>query len=168
MEHYAAFSKLPAVYENDVNAAVRGYCAQHGQKDTAYIYFPQKYEPGAGFFINGAVYKGARGFAGEIGSLPIGVNWRKLNYAAFAPVCEAVAKVAGTLAAVLDVETVVLSGEFLTPRHLEHIAARCAALVAGPPPRLTLSADFSGDYAAGMIQTALELLRAHCAAQTNF
>jgi len=44
------------IFENDVNAASVGYCKRNqNESDTAliYLYFPQKYPPGGGIYING-------------------------------------------------------------------------------------------------------------------
>ena len=61
----------PVILENDINAAVAGYAAsllEKGKKETIVgIYFPWQYPPGAGIFLQGQLYKGRDGMAGEIG-----------------------------------------------------------------------------------------------------
>ena len=62
--------KCPVFLENDINAAVAGYAHSLEaceQETIVGIYFPQNYPPGAGIFLNGELYKGRDGIAGEIG-----------------------------------------------------------------------------------------------------
>ncbi|WP_410768896.1 ROK family protein [Fontibacillus sp. BL9] len=70
---------LPVVLENDVNAALTGYCAQNETKENQCIlgvYFPKSYPPGMGIYADGKVVRGKDGLAGEIKYLPIDVDWK--------------------------------------------------------------------------------------------
>lgn len=165
--HYAARFSMPVVLENDVNAAALGYCALRGKTDATlcYLYFPRRYGPGAGFVLEGRPFCGAGGFAGEIGRLPLGTDWGALSWGAFSPVCRAVAACAGAAAAFLDPEEIVLCGEALNGTHLAQVRRRCAAMLAGPPPRFTLAKDFLEDYTAGVAGRALEALELALEAQ---
>lgn len=69
---------LPVMVENDVNAAISGYCAKLDLDDTQCvlgIYFPMRYPPGMGIYLDGKVFKGKNGMAGEIKFLPMGLDW---------------------------------------------------------------------------------------------
>lgn len=69
---------LPVMVENDVNAAISGYCANRDPDDEQCvlgIYFPAKYPPGMGIYLDGKVFKGKNGMAGEIKFLPMDVDW---------------------------------------------------------------------------------------------
>ena len=86
-EYFTAYIKekfnLPVIFENDINAAIEGYCYSHSVTKSQCvigIYFPSKYPPGAGIHINGGIYKGRNGLAGEIKYLPLGVDWEKFNF----------------------------------------------------------------------------------------
>jgi predicted NBD/HSP70 family sugar kinase len=73
--------QLPVIFENDINSAVEGYCYSHGVTEKQCvigIYFPSKYPPGAGIYINGGIYKGCNGLAGEIKYRPFEIDWE--NY----------------------------------------------------------------------------------------
>lgn len=165
--YYAARFSMPVVLENDVNAAALGYCTLRGKTDATlcYLYFPRRYGPGAGFVLQGRPFCGAGGFAGEIGRLPLGADWKKLSWGAFSPVCHAVAMCAGAAAAFLDPEEIVLCGEMLNGTHLAQVRRQCAAMLAGPLPQFTLAKDFLEDYTAGVAGRALEALELALEAQ---
>lgn len=58
---------------NDINAAISGYGMTLGesarQETVIGIYWPRNYPPGAGILLNGKLYKGRDGLAGEISCL---------------------------------------------------------------------------------------------------
>lgn len=71
---------LPVLIENDINAAISGYCARLERDDeqsVVGIYFPAKLPPGLGIFLNGSVIKGNNGMAGEVKFLPGSPDWHK-------------------------------------------------------------------------------------------
>ncbi|ASA20787.1 ROK family protein [Paenibacillus donghaensis] len=103
---------LPVVLENDVNAAVSGYCHH---KQTAEeqcilgIYFPEKYPPGVGIYLNEGIVKGKNGMAGEIKFLPLNVDWyRAMTAEVF---IETVCTIVQTLSAVLAPDQIVIYRE---------------------------------------------------------
>lgn len=66
------------VIENDVNSAALGYydLSKHlSAESIVYLYFPDKGSPGAGIVVNGKVLRGETNFAGEVGFLPLGINY---------------------------------------------------------------------------------------------
>lgn len=161
--HYSGRYNLPVLFENDVNAAVVGYCARRrmqSQEATVYLYFPKKYPPGAGIAIGGRLYKGSNHFAGEIAAFPAGTDWADpALYAAPPRFREAAAGLITAICRMIDPATVVLQGDFLSPCDLEPIRRRCEALLPQcPAPELLLSENFSQDYQFGVIEAALTLL----------
>ncbi|OCT13568.1 transcriptional regulator [Paenibacillus pectinilyticus] len=77
---------LPAMVENDVNAAVSGFYASHEfseDRSLVGIYFPTKYPPGMGIYLNGRLVKGKNGMAGEIKFLPHDQQWSQMNSTLF-------------------------------------------------------------------------------------
>ena len=69
---------LPVVLENDVNAAISGYCSREPSSEDLCVlgvYFPDKYPPGMGIHIEGNIVRGKYGLAGEIKFLPMDVDW---------------------------------------------------------------------------------------------
>ncbi len=66
---------LPAKLENDVNLAVLGeHWAGAGQGIDNLAYVSLGTGIGAGLIVNGALLRGSRGFAGELGYLPFGAD----------------------------------------------------------------------------------------------
>ncbi|WP_334076739.1 ROK family protein [Paenibacillus sanfengchensis] len=71
---------LPIMVENDINAALSGYCAKQELEDEQCIlgmYFPVGYPPGMGIYLDGKIVKGKNGMAGEIKFLPFDLDWRR-------------------------------------------------------------------------------------------
>ncbi|SHK80088.1 ROK family protein [Selenomonas ruminantium] len=72
-EQLEASTGLPIRLVNDINAAVSGYGMTLGetsrQETVVGIYWPRNYPPGAGILLNGKLYKGRDGLAGEISCL---------------------------------------------------------------------------------------------------
>lgn len=149
---------IPVVVENDVNAAVLGRAFdQDAPENEVYMYFPRKYPPGAGIRANGQLIKGRHHFAGEIGWLPLGIKWGPTLVDSFEDFCRAVAQVALSSISMLDPDSVVLFGEFLTNKHLERIKEHCRSqLPEGIALSICLADDFSGDFQKGLIGLTLQ------------
>ncbi|ETT41997.1 ROK family protein [Paenibacillus sp. FSL H7-0942] len=72
--------QLNVLVENDVNAAISGYCTQHAdmkERSVAGIYFPNRYPPGMGMMLNGQMIRGKNGMFGEIKYLPYSPDWKR-------------------------------------------------------------------------------------------
>jgi predicted NBD/HSP70 family sugar kinase len=163
LAHYKRRYQLPLLFENDVNAAVVGYCKRNqidAEAATLYLYFPQKYPPGGGIYIKGGLYKGYSNFAGEIAGMPLGIDWRDQTlYTSPDRICEAIATLVTSISMLLNPELIVLCGAFLTDAHLDDIQQRCATRQPiNSIPRLSLTSDFTLDYQNGVIEEALALL----------
>lgn len=157
-EFYRSWFHLPVSFENDANAAALGWVARHPQVNSlVYLYFPDAFPPGLGFYLNGALWRGRQSAAGEVGRLPLGVDWPSLPAASPEAQCEALARMAAVACAAVDPEVAVLSADFLAPEHLELVARRCADYLI-LPPRLELSRHFPQDFSSGVIRSALALL----------
>lgn len=161
--HYQERCHLPVMVENDVNAACVGHCKHNHIESgaaTIYLYFPQKYPPGGGIYLNGHVYKGVSGYAGEVAMLPYHIDWRDpALYADAERISDAIASVMIATVSLLNPHSIILFGGFLTPDLLAQIQQRCAHQL--PPqalPAVRLAADFTLDYQTGMIEQTLALL----------
>lgn len=152
----------PVVIENDVNAAVIGYCRRMQEEAAAvvYLYFPDRFPPGAGIFIDGKLFKGSRGFAGEVSGIPLGIPWGDSGLtASFGALSDALARITAAVSSVLNPDIVVLYGSFIGEAHLEAVREQCLTLLPEPAvPRVSLSGDFSADYIRGMIVQTLGTL----------
>lgn len=154
VEHFRNRYRVPVCLENDVNAAAMGFARRHGTKGTlVYLYFPEKYPPGAGMVIDGRLHRGRSGWAGEVAHLPLDIGWTDPEPRSR----EAAIRVLASVAAVLNPHTVVLQGgpkPALTDRDLAPWL---------PPdlvPDLVLSSDFDTDFQDGLAALTLDLLAA--------
>lgn len=162
-QYYSSRYQLPVIFENDVNAAVVGYCTKNeseSESTVIYTYFPKKYPPGAGIFINGKVYKGMSNYAGEFSSIPFGIDWCDPSlYRSQDQFCSAISKVIIAMSSLLNPGKIVLFGDFLTSEGLEKIKQICALILPSTSvPDLYLSDNFTGDYQNGMITETLATL----------
>lgn len=163
-EHYTNLYNLPVKFENDVNAAVIGYCNMHEEEiksDAAvvYIYFPEKYSPGVGIYINGKVYTGFKHFAGEVKNMPIGIDWENLDYSSFEDVCTAISKLIISILYLLDPERIILYGSFLNKDYLKNIKKICEEILIDTVlPEIYSSEDFNSNFENGVIKNTLDLL----------
>jgi predicted NBD/HSP70 family sugar kinase len=119
----------PVTAENDVNLAALGEGfagASRGLSDFAFVSVGASI--GAGLVLRGELHRGRRGAAGALGSLPLA--------AGLAPDAERVALCIASIAAVTDVEQVVLGGDTVAATGDELLGAvrrRVAGLVPHPP-----------------------------------
>lgn len=153
--------KKPVFVENDVNAAVVGYCYNHlEQKDKCVIglYFPSKYAPGAGIYINGRLVKGCKGLAGEIKFLPLGINWDTFDHE-IEKVNDVIVKVMKTFMCLYNPDTIVLYQEKSECDYLSKLHDICATSMEKMMiPEIIVSDKLNNDFENGMICLALERL----------
>ncbi|MFC5701636.1 ROK family protein [Cohnella faecalis] len=162
-EHLRTRYGKPVIMENDVNAAVIGYGERTGageQSTIVYLFFPERYPPGAGILIQGKLYKGRGHYAGEVANIPLGVSWGDASLMnSFDELCEAIAKLTVAVSSVLDPNVVVLHGRLISQEHLCSIADKCGArLPKTAVPAIMLSNDFEADYLNGLIALTLATL----------
>ncbi|MEC0124958.1 ROK family protein [Paenibacillus pabuli] len=151
---------LPVIVENDVNAAISGYCARQDlDKDQCVIgiYFPTKYPPGMGIYLGDRVIKGKLGMAGEVKYLPMGLDWyNSLEKETF---IEAVCKMIQTVNAILAPDQVVIyqrmveEDEVVRAWHMYQ-----AELLMPSYPNVILIDSFQEDFEAGMRWLTLKSL----------
>lgn len=153
--------KKPVFVENDVNAAVVGYCYNHlEQKDKCVIglYFPSKYAPGAGIYINERLVKGCKGLAGEIKFLPLGINWDTFDHE-IEKVNDVIVKVMKTFMCLYNPDTIVLYQEKPGCDYLSKLHDICATSMEKMMiPEIIVSDNLNNDFENGMICLALERL----------
>lgn len=165
-EVYSQRYHLPVIFENDVNAAAIGYCKRKKLQSEAaiiYAYFPKKYPPGAGIYLNGKLYKGLSNYAGEFSTIPFEIDWLNPTlYQSPRQFCPALAKVIIAMNSLLNPHSIVLYGSFLTPDSIETISQICAErLPLSSIPHLLLAEDFTADFQAGILAETLACLEPH-------
>lgn len=148
--------------ENDVNAAVWGYCHSEkaGPNDTVvYVYFPRKYAPGSGLYLAGRLHRGASGWGGEVAQLPFSVPWGDPDLWNHPAGLDAATTVIASLVAVVNPGLVVVHGEFLVPGVIAQMDERLNGLLpAALVPRLVSTKDFSRDLDHGLLTLTLSNL----------
>lgn len=150
--------------ENDMNAAVYGfYQKQQYEEDktVAYVILLKDNPPGSGIMADGHILKGNTNFAGEVSFLPFGMSrddqldcWN--SDTGFIPL--AIQTIA-SLIAVINPETIALTGELITPAKLDAIYNRCLDVIPEEHmPRLMYREKVHDDYMNGLISITLESL----------
>jgi predicted NBD/HSP70 family sugar kinase len=157
--HFQEKYGLPVIVENDVNAAVLGHCRETETPSvTVGIYFPQTFPPGAGIMINGSILKGARGYAGEVALLELGIDWLAVDYGNPAAIGSAITRLIGMLSGILNPDQVVLYGDFLSLAVQERIRQEIPALaVRDIFPTLNYTSDLNTDIIAGLMKLAVSV-----------
>ncbi|WP_314584754.1 ROK family protein [Paenibacillus terrigena] len=163
VEHFKERYNMPVIMENDVNAAVVGYCERaqiHSDEAVAYLYFPDRFPPGAGIFINGQLFKGRRNFAGEVANIPLNIPWGEHAFVSSSEQVEqAIVQLIVSICAVINPDRVVLYGSIVNQASGSRIAERCRAeLPVSAVPEVIVSEDFTADYLEGMVARTLATL----------
>lgn len=154
---------MPVIMENDVNAAVVGFCERRqirSEADVVYLYFPDRFPPGAGLLINGKLFKGRRNFAGEIANIPLDIPWGSAAFTVSTlRVEQAIAKLIVSICAVINPDCIVLNGSFIKLENSKKIAELCREkLPASGVPEIIVSEDFTADYLEGLVAQTLATL----------
>lgn len=150
---------LPVVVENDVNCAAAGFGEGKDPGVLVYLYFSDRRPPGAGIIIDGMLYKGKANFAGEVKSIPLGIEWNQDLYRSSDSFCQAAARLITAVSSVLNPELVVVNGGFIELSHIAAIMEYCHDLL--PPeilPIIFRSDTFMADYQRGLSKRTLALL----------
>ncbi|MFB9274097.1 ROK family protein [Cohnella cellulosilytica] len=153
---------LPAVVENDMNAAVLGYIARAKPGDgctAVYLYLGQN-GPGAGIVVNGEVVRGKSFFSGEVSFVPVRDrgNFGEALSKGDADRTEAIGRLVASTASILNPHYFIFNKDEIGEAMLEPILERAAAYVPREHlPKLAAS-EWRGDYLAGLRSLGLGLL----------
>ena len=156
-KHLSDILGLPAAAKRDMELVAKGYAVRRMARTVVCIYIGHA-GMGAGIVLDGRVWSGAHGFAGEIHFLPIENNLKYAeNHFEGADMTAYCTSVVRSLAALLDPECIVF---YRAPRFdgiTERVRTACAALLpASAMPEITLSNEWIEDYEAGLFATACE------------
>lgn len=151
---------LPCMVARDMQVVAAGYAAQYtpAPKAAVCIYIG-KLGAGAGIVLDGKVWGGAAGFAGELHYLPIEHNLEYAqNHFAGADMSDYFTKVICGCAALINPDRVVL---YADPRLIDkasQIRESCAqALPEQAMPIIELSQSFEQDYTRGLFSLAKKM-----------
>jgi ROK family len=160
VEHLRNEFQIPVIFENDINAAVLGYCIsnQYEDKNVVGIYIPEKYPLGTGIFINGDIYRGKGGFAGEAKFLPDGINWDNPKDVS-ENISLALKNLIVTFTCLLNPDILVIYRENLKNEEVDPIISECKkAINEELLPKVIISNNFSEDFKNGIKKIALKPL----------
>lgn len=156
---------LPVHIENDINAAVMGYCHHNNiptNKCIIGLYFPGKYPPGAGIYLNGHIYKGRDGLAGEIKYLPFGIDWESFDYNP-ADMENIMLKTIQAFQCMFNPDAIVLYGEKTTDSISRIFQEKSLTTIEKIMlPEIITSTDLNTDFEAGIRQLALKIIDTCC------
>ena len=148
---------LPVYFCNDINAAVSGYgrtCEKAGQETIVGLYWPHGYPPGAGILLNGRLYTGRDGIAGEVGCRFSAVeSYREENFPRLAA-AEIIRQVR-----YWNPHRLIIYREGMTEDELAGILSACQEeLPQALLPQVEIGVSFAQDYVQGLQQIGRELL----------
>lgn len=150
---------LPICIENDINAAVLGHYKRNTEdKYVVGIYFPSKYPPGAGICLNGTIYRGKSGMAGEISLLPIGIDWVSFPYDNAEIRIEMEIKMIEAVQCMYNPDKVVLYGVGKEDNIISLYNNNCMKKNDKLYSKLEYAKDMAEDQFYGIMQLCLELL----------
>lgn len=146
--------QLDIAFINDINAAVYGHNrgSEKPYENEVGIFFPIRFPPGAGMILQGQLYLGNTGSAGEIGNLSTGILWSELFRYNEEEIAAQIYPILLSVVCVLNPGGIVLYGEYLTAGILELILNELySALPADTLPEILLLDTFETDFRNGLI-----------------
>lgn len=151
---------LPAAVENDMSVVVAGYASRcAGAVSSVVCLYQGPTLPGAGVVLDGEVWHGASGFAGELYYLP-GLPAKNVEERTTETVLDMYAVLVQAYAALLNPDRVVLYRNEWIDGRLDEIRRRCAGpLPAHALPQIEVSDAFDADYEQGLSALAKKLLQ---------
>ena len=146
---------LPLYIENDVNLGAWGYAQKHrGETDTfAYIAFPRGNLPGCGLVLNGQLFQGSRGFAGEVLYIQ-NQDWdeQRRRLREKHGLADMVLQMLRPITALLDPDRIVVAGDEISAGDIAYIQEKCQAMVRHDfLPELIFQGDYGPDNFAGLL-----------------
>lgn len=146
---------LSLYIENDVNLSAWGYAQKHrGETDTfAYIAFPRGNLPGCGLVLNGQLFQGCRGFAGEVLYIQ-NQDWdeQRRRLREKYGLANMVLQMLRPITALLDPDRIVVASDEISANDIAYIQEKCQAMVRHDfLPKLIFSGDHGPDNFAGLL-----------------
>ena len=151
---------LPCMAARDMQVVAAGYAAQYTPTPKAAVcIYIGKLGAGAGIVLDGKVWGGAAGFAGELHYLPIEHNLEYAqNHFAGADISDYFTKVICGCAALINPDRVVLYADPRLADKASQIRESCAqALPEQAMPVIELSRSFEQDYTRGLFTLAKKM-----------
>jgi predicted NBD/HSP70 family sugar kinase len=156
--------EIEVTVDNDMNLTVYGFYKKQDydeDKTIVVVTFPRNNFPGSGMMIDGHIHRGNTQFAGEVSFLPFGIS-RQEQFAqlhqedTFVPLA---ATTIMSLVAVINPETIALTGELVKEDQIEGIYKLCSGVIPDEHmPQIIVLDQPSDHYMNGLIAVTLESL----------
>ncbi|MEO2203486.1 ROK family protein [Paenibacillus pabuli] len=156
--------EVEVIVENDMNLTVYGlYQKQEYQDEKSIVVatFIEGSLPGAGIMIDGHIHRGNTQFAGEIAFLPLGLSYDEQfrllhDRETFHPLA---ARAVSSLIAVMNPETLALTGTLVQPEDVEMIRNECLKYIPEMHmPQIKLLDEPDENYKYGLMTLTMESL----------
>ena len=155
---------LEITVENDMNLIVYGFYKKQNYdevKTIAVVIFPRDNCSGAGIMVDGHIIRGNTNFAGEVSYLPFdisrGEQIKQLNNVD--NVSPLMVKTIVSIIAVINPETIVVTGNLIRLDMLEKFSNGCRATIPQEHmPQIIIQENMQDDYINGLISITLESL----------
>lgn len=150
--------------ENDMNSIAYGfYQAQEYLEETsiAVVAFLKENWPGSGIIVDGHIVRGNTNFAGEVSYLPFGCTYndQKELLKDRNESVQIISKTICSLAAIINPETIVMTGTILTEKLLAEICSLVSEIIPKKHmPHIRLENNSSKYYLKGLSSMTLEYL----------
>ncbi|AJQ28387.1 ROK family protein [Pelosinus fermentans] len=163
-------SRLKAKYnleitvENDMNLISYGFYKRQNydeDKTIAVVIFPQDNCSGAGIIVDGHIIRGNTNFAGEVSYLPFDHSREEqimqINHVDI--VFPLIVKTIASIIAVINPETIVVTGGLIRADMMDDISNACEALIPHEHmPQIIIQENMQSDYIHGLVSITLESL----------
>ncbi|MFC3748647.1 ROK family protein [Paenibacillus sp. GCM10012306] len=156
--------EIEVTVDNDMNLTVYGFYKKQDyeeDKTIVVVTFPRNNFPGSGMMIDGYIHRGTTQFAGEVSFLPFGIS-RQEQFARLHQQDTFVSLAATTimsLIAVINPETIALTGDLAKEEHIEGIYQRCSGVIPDEHmPQIIVLDQPHEHYMNGLIAVTLESL----------
>ena len=152
------------VIENDMNLIAYGFYQGGEYEETtsiAVVSFFKDNWPGSGIIVDGHIIHGNTNFAGEVSYLPFGCTHdeQKKLLNDRASIIQIVSKTICSLAAIINPETIVMTGTILTNAILEEICDSISEIIPiKHMPQILLENDINKYYLNGLSSMTLDYL----------
>lgn len=156
--------EVEVILENDMNLTVYGFYQKQRydeEKSVAVATFIEGCLPGAGMMVDGHIHRGSTRFAGEIAFLPFGMSHQEQfqqlhDRNTFHSLA---ARAVSSLIAVMNPETIALTGSLVQPADVERIRQECEKYIPQlHMPQMKLLEHPDEDYMYGLITMTLDSL----------
>lgn len=159
--HFQNLTKMPVIVDNDMHIVALGqwHSAVCKSSSTVCIYLGSNCWFGAGIVLNGKVWRGAHGLAGEVNLLPgLEVTLRKKSEEVNKDEIIAMAcRIVQTYAALFNPEQIILYKNHILSERVEEIRKHCfKSLPQDMIPNIELSDAFDEHYANGLFHLAID------------